>query len=296
MSDFIVAAKFTNPYSASSEDWDYGFIIRQSGTGSSRRHIHIVVTSRGRWDVAWQQGSSGENQTIAEGKLGRFNTRAGERNTLWLAAFGERGLLLVNGKFISELDLSSITGAGDISVITGAFAGDEVAGAVTRFEDFTALSMRKGYGPASGTLEDEPGRISGHSSGVWTQDLVTEATFASPSGMDWDYGFVIRNPEFDRLDVIGVNGNNWWFHKTRDIGDDEYTGVSEGYLSPGLRRENHLMLFALDHWGMFFVNGQLVSRLDLSHNLDYGNLYAMRGLFREHTGELSFSNFNVWTP
>ena len=82
MSNFIVSATFTNPYSASSNDWDYGFIIRESGTGSSARYIHIVVTSRGRWDVAWRQGSNGEYQDIKEGRLSRFDTSAGGQNKL----------------------------------------------------------------------------------------------------------------------------------------------------------------------------------------------------------------------
>ena len=35
-SDMIVSATFVNPYSAASNPWDYGFIIRQSGTGSTK--------------------------------------------------------------------------------------------------------------------------------------------------------------------------------------------------------------------------------------------------------------------
>ena len=50
---------------------------------------------------------------------------------------GERGYFFVNGEFIAALDLSTVTGAGDVSVITGAYTGNERAGAVTRYEDFT---------------------------------------------------------------------------------------------------------------------------------------------------------------
>ena len=296
MTDLIVSATFFNPYSASSNSWDYGFLIRSSGSDSSARFIQVVVTSRGRWEAAWRYGSSGENETIIEGRLGRFDTSSGGQNRLWLASFGERGLLFVNGDFISMLDLSEVTGSGDIAVITGAFTGNEVTGAATQYEDFQAGSLKKGYGPATDALDNEPGRVSGHSSGVWTQDLVTEATFTRPSGRDWDYGFIIRNPEFNRLEVIGVTGNNWWFHETRNVGDDGYTEVAEGRLDPGLHRENHLMLMAIEDWGLLFINGQLVSRLDLSHNIDYGGVSAMGGFYHGHTGESSFEDFNVWTP
>ena len=296
MSDMIVSSTFVNPYSAATNSWDYGFIIRRSGTESTARFITVAVTSRGRWDVSWRQGSASGNEEIAGGTLRKFDTSADGRNTLWLAALGKRGLFFVNGEFISMLDFSEVTGPGDVAVTTGAFTGGEVAGALTGYENFVGGSLVKGYGPANGELEYEAGFISEHSSGVWTSDLVTEATFTSPQGRDWDYGFVIRNPEFNTLEVIGVTGNNWWFHETRDVGDDEYTEMSEGRLSPALRQENHLILFAIEDWGLFFVNGQLVSRLDLSHNLDYGSVSAMGGFYNDHTGEPSFENFNVWTP
>ena len=296
MPDMIISATFVNPYPASSNSWDYGFILRHSGTGTSARVVIVTVDSRRRWDVAWRQGASAESQTIAEGSLGKLNTGAGGRNKLWLVSIGNRGLLFVNGEFISSLDLSDVTGAGDIAVITGAFEDDEVAGAVTRFEDFQISPLRKRYGPASGGLQKEPGSIAGHESGLWERDIIAEATFTGPPGSNWSYGFIIRNPEFNRLEVIGVDGNQWWFHKTRDVGDDEYTDVDEGRINPGLRRENHLVLFAFEDWGMFFVNGQFVARLDLSHNLDYGSVSVMGDFYLDHQSSPSFENFNVWTP
>ncbi len=295
ISDMIVSATFVNPYSAASSSWDYGFIIRARGTGSNGQFLRVVVTSRGRWIAAWQQGRNSESKTIAEGRLGRFDTGAGEQNILWLAAFGERGVLYVNGEFISMLDLSDLTDAGDVAIITGAFTGNEVAGAVTRFKDFLVAPLQKEYGPANGKLEYEQGFISEHDSGVWERDFMAEAEFTSPPGSDWDYGFTFRNPESDRLEVVGVTGSNWWFHQTRDVGDDEYTVVDDGRLSPGLSRKNHLLLLTIDDLGIFVVNGQLVTSLDLSHNQDYGNISAMGGFFEDHTGEPSFENFNVWT-
>ena len=45
--------------------------------------------------------------------------------------------------------------AGYIAVITGAFTGDEVAGAVTRFKNFKSDRLSRRYGPADGKLEKE---------------------------------------------------------------------------------------------------------------------------------------------
>lgn len=293
LADFVASATFINPYAASSGSWDYGFILRNSNTGSSVKFIQVAVTSRGRWQASWREGRGSESETIANGTLSGFDTSAGGRNRLWLAAFGGHGLLFVNGEFISALDLANVTGAGDIAVITGAFTDNEVAGAVTRFEDFQAFSFRNEFGPASGRLEYEKGSISEHESGVWARDIVVEANFFNPRGSDWSYGFVFRSPEYNRLEVVGVAGENRWFHDSRDVGDDEYTDVDKGRLTLGSK--NHLLLYAIEDVGILFVNGELVTRLDLSHNLDYGSVSVMGGFYNDHTGEPEFEKFNVWT-
>ena len=185
----VVEATFVNPYSAASNDWDYGFILRREHTGQA---IHIAVTSHRRWSLVWRETSSADNQQLGGGTIPAFDTSAGGRNHLRVVAIKERGWLFVNGEFVSSLDLSAVTRAGDVAVITGAFAGDELAGAVTRFENFQGERLRKRYGPADGKLEKESGLIATHRSGVKTRDLVVEAEFVNPQGNDWDYGFIIR--------------------------------------------------------------------------------------------------------
>ena len=296
ISDMIVSATFVNPYSAASNDWDYGFIIREEGGGGPE--IHIRVTSHRQWNVKWRSDGrdADTSQEIASGWLNNFDTRAGGSNYLWLLAAGSRGLLFINGEFISMLDLSAHTGSGDVAVATGFYKGGEVSGAVTRYEDFQGGSIAKEYGPASGRLENEPSFIPAHSSRVWTGDFVAEAEFVNPSGNDWDYGFLFRSPESGRLEVIAVTGYGWWYHDTSDVGDNEYTEIADGRMPSGsLRNRNHLMLMAIGDTGFFFANGQLITLLDLSHNLDYGDVSVMGGYFNDSTGEPQFRNFNVWT-
>ena len=298
VNDFVVESTFANPYSSGYNSWDYGFIIRKNPNAP---FIYMVVTSASRWAV--KSGEDAPYNNVGGGTLRSLNTSDGGKNHLRLVAIGERGWFFVNDEFVSSLDLSGVTGAGDIAVITGAFTGNEVDGKVTRFENFTGTRLTKRYGPADGRLEEEdPEGIAGHDSDVWTRDLVMGAEFISPQGEDWDYGFIIRNPEFNRLDVIGIHGIGYWFHKTRDIGDSEYTTV--GGLNPFLgstfrkkvRDRNHLLLIAIGDSGWFFLNDGLISRLDLSHNLDSGWVSIMGDFFHGHRGSPEFENFNVWAP
>ena len=296
MSDMVVSADFVNPYSAASNGWDYGFIIRDEG--GSGRDTHIVVTSNRHWIVNWR--SNGRNpdtsQKIASGRINEFDIRAGGSNNLWLLAAGNRGLLFINGEFISILDLSAHTGTGDISISTGNFTGNEVAGAVTKFEDFQGGSLSKEYGPVSGILKNEPGRVSTHGSNLWTQSFIAEAEFVNPGGSDWDYGFAFRSPKSNQLEIIVLTGYNQWYHYTKDAGDNEYTDVDNGRLLSGtLKNTNHLLLMVIEENGYFFINGELITMLDLSHNPDYGNVIAIAGFYNSHTAEPQFRNFNVWT-
>ena len=188
--------------------------------------------------------------------------------------------------------MSDVAGAGDVAVITGAFTGNEVAGAVTRFENFGGDRLSRRYGPAEGQLDI-------HNSGVRTRDLVIEAEFANPTGDEWYYGFAIRNRVFGHLEIVGLTDRKWWFHQTRDVGDDEYTDVASGYLRDAgisLRSRNHLVVIAFEESGWFFVNERLAAKLDLGHNLDSGEVSAMGGFFEGGTGKIRVEGFNVWAP
>ena len=294
MSDAAVSATFVNPYSSASGSWDYGFVIRKSG---GQALVQAVITSSGRWEVT--AGTSISNRKKSGGTLLSLNAGAGQRNTIVLFAVGQWGMLFVNGDFISLLDLSALARAGDVAVITGALGGNERSGASTRFVNFQAIQLYKRYGVSNGRLQGEADRLTEHSTGLWTRDLVAEAEFVSPSGSNWDYGFVIRNPEVTRLDVAGVTDEGRWFHNARSAGSGGYVDMAKGDL-PGSKAsiggKNHVMLLAFGGTGLFLFNGQMVARLDLSHNQDKGGVSVIANFFSGHQGSPSFSNLNVWTP
>ena len=132
-----------------------------------------------------------------------------------------------------------------------------------------------------------------------TRDLVMEAEFINPQGSDWDYGFIFRNPEFGRLDVISVTDDGWWVHETRDAGDAEYATVKEGSVVASRVRASHghhLLLIAIDEVGWLLSNGEFVAKLDLTDNQDHGSASALAGFFSNHRGTVSFERFTVWVP
>ena len=299
ISDMVIEATFVNPYSESSKSWSYGFFLRYDVTDYDPPFLQFIVSSNRSWAV-WT-GTDAPYDRVGGGTVGNLKTGSGGRNHLMVVAIGVRGWFFVNGEHIASVDLSSVAGPGDIAVITGAYTGHEVAGAVTRYEGFKGYALRKQYGPAEGVLEKEPGRIGTHWSGVRTRDLVAEAEFINPhNSQDWDYGFVIRNPEFGRLEVISVTNDERWYHDSSKVGDDAYTDVTSGYLrNSGVNlssNRNRLLLIAVEGSGWFFINDKLVTKLDLGHNQDVGSVGAMGDFFLSHNSRPEFKDFNVWAP
>ncbi len=296
MADITVNATFFNPYSADFHSWDYGFILRRDRFDQTAPFVQVVVSSDGRWSVL--TGASPPYTQIAGGALRFFSPQTGGSNTLNFTARGNRGTLWANGEVVGGIDLSDRVQAGDVAVITGAFAGNEVAGAATRYEYFVVTEWSRLYGPVGGTLESGTGVLGYHDSGTQLLTFTAEAEFVSPSGVDWDYGFAFRNSASNRLDAVIVTGNGWWHHYTLDLGDEEYTQVATGRLRDSgvsLKSRNILTLSAQSVVGSFSVNGIHVASLDLSHNLDEGNVAVIGNFFSDHLGAVNFEDFNVWT-
>ena len=63
-----------------------------------------------------------------------------------------------------------------------------------------------------------------------------------------------------------------------------------------IKGRNHLLLIAIGGSGWFFLNDALVSKLDLSDNMDSGQVSVMGDFFHGHHGSPEFENFNVWAP
>ena len=117
------------------------------------------------------------------GTIPTFDTSAGGRNHLRVIAVKERGWLFVNSEFVSALDLLDVTRAGGVAVITGEFTGSQLAGAITRFENFRGDRLSRRYGPADGKLEKEPGFGGWHRYSVpFREGLISHHTPASGIG------------------------------------------------------------------------------------------------------------------
>ena len=294
LDDFLVSATFLNPYSGVLGNWDYGFFLRDDRDLESGRFGYVVVTSEGKWSLRWRDRATGKTTVVSSGALDGLDVSAGGRNVLGVAVFGDRGLFLVNGEFVAVLDVSDMPESGDIAVITGAFKGNEATGGLTRVRDFEIWTLAMVHDSAAGEIEIGPNGTGRYPSGADALDFLVEVELTKPTGDVWHQGFMVRVGGPDRLDTVALNGDNAWFHGWKAEGGD--LEISGGFAGgePGDRR--HLLLVGFGPVGLFFVDGELVSRLDLSGNLERGEVMLVGGTDDDNVGEMRFVNFRVWAP
>ena len=133
ISDFYASATFYNPYAATKGGWDYGFEFRANTDGA----FAVVVDSSSNWYLYYYKGSSAwtkvQSGTLAEPlKLG-FD----DPNRLELEVSGTIGSFAVNGKVVSKnLDLTKLSGTGDVQCATGFFLKNYIEGSTTYAEEF----------------------------------------------------------------------------------------------------------------------------------------------------------------
>ena len=288
-------ATFVNPKAVGDQPIDYGFILRRGGEAAPP--IFIVFVTNSEWYVFAGVGSS--RDLVQDGTVERFNLEAGERNRIQLAAIGGTGWLFCNGALVAELDLSAAEHSGEVAVMTGFFAGNEVAGAKTTVENFAGQALEDRYLSDGGALQEgSQTNTLWHHSGVDTRDVVAEVAFPFPSGREWSAGFAVRNSEFNRTEIVGISGNDRWYHYTREPDDEDFTLVAEGELpAPEWWETNRrIRLIAFGALGWLFVDGKPVGPLDLSHNFDRGQVSIFAGLLGGQQEPREFHIFNVWAP
>ena len=283
LADMIVTATFVNPYAPSSNSWDYGFILRDSGSGPARRFFQVVVTSDGQWQLRWREGANSESEFISGGTLPSFEEGFGSRNRLWVAAFGQRGLFFVNGEFVSVLDLSKVPDAGDIAVISGAFTDNEVAGASTRYEEFEVVSMTA----ATQLDKDKWHRC---------EDYFIDTEFRGSAQIGWYHGIIVVDVNAGTSDSFIVISDATWVHFTGDAPDADLSDASSGSLDEigaGILPNNRLLMAAFGEKGWIFLNDVFVTQLDLTNSAGAGGVSFLSG---DDDGQQVLQTFKVWTP
>ena len=294
LDDFLASATFVNPYSGDAAVWDYGFYLRDDRDLENGRFGYVAVTSEGKWSLRWRDRASGQTTTVSSGHLNNLDISDGGRNLLEMAVFGHRGLLFVNGEFVAWLDVSDMPESGDVAVVTGIFKGNESSGALTGVRDFEIWALERVHQTNSGKVQVKPKGPWEYASDAEALDFLAEVEFVRPSGNDWSLGFLVRAVDSDRFDSVVVNSEDRWIHEWMRSGDD--TTVTDGGLASQFGDSVHLLLVGFGPVGLLFVDGELASRLDLSGNLETGDVRLIGNIGDRIMSPVQFEHFRLWAP
>jgi hypothetical protein len=324
--DFIVEARFTNPYAPSEMAWDYGFMFRYTGTN---QYYGLIITSEGEWSLSLRNDD--DFTTIAQQPLDTLNLDAGESNMLRLMAHEDQGYLTVNNQFVATLDLSDKQEAGDVNIATGYYNDHEREGSATRYDLFSlwALEQPPDLGTNwNGTLiasddfvdnrHDWNVRPSsdGQSSasirgGIYIIDIQTDSLIR------WE---IWREPLRDFVAEIDVaplaesasggiifgyqDSDNFFIARVSSYGDytieklenDEWETLADWQQEPEIRRDgdtNRLTLMRQGSTIRLYVNGIFMEQVEDS-SFATGEVGVVAGSGNAEQAEIMLDNFRLW--
>ncbi|MBN1120061.1 MAG: serine/threonine protein kinase [Anaerolineae bacterium] len=130
--DFIAEVTFTNPYSANFYRFSFGFLFRYD---RSDNHYRLYVVSPDKWVLNNWTGT--DSYSITQNGTFPINTEENGTNSFLMVAKGNQGLLIVNGIFVSQLDLSHRENFGEVCIGIGMVNNSELNGFSTGFQDFS---------------------------------------------------------------------------------------------------------------------------------------------------------------
>lgn len=136
--NFVVSARFYNPYSLSEGPWSYGFVFR--ATSTTNYNLIIAGAEEPFWVIAVQENGKGRDVVGKQpGQVFKIDTSPNGYNDVALVVIDENAILFVNGKFIDKVNLPEYVTSGRISVISGIYGA--LDGKSIKYENFTIRKL-----------------------------------------------------------------------------------------------------------------------------------------------------------
>ena len=127
--DMMAEVTFHNPYPASEESWNYGFLLRNSKLDV---YHWLYVDSKGEWGHEFRLGPDHSTLPYGNIRITNLDTTPGGSNKIRIVMVGDRLWAFVNGEFQRTSDLSAIQDVAPIALVI-----DDLREGETRFEGFT---------------------------------------------------------------------------------------------------------------------------------------------------------------
>ena len=283
LSDFVAEATFVG-------DLHNVWITARRDGAFDNWHAVILGETNGS-SFAWEHARSldGDAEHVQrEAVSSDIETGANARNHVRVIAYGDVGLLFINGAFEAELDFGGVTDAGGVQLV--AFGEkdtptSERSPVSVRFENFSVRPLDAAYGPENGAIEHKDDELINHFNSLTAMsDGVIEAAFSNPYPTrdgSWSVGFLFRAVGGEFHAVI-IRSNGKWYHRLRAEDADSTRFIAEEHSERVLTRANGsnlVRVVSIGEDGWLFVNGAFVAKLDLSDGAKIGDVVAVGKYF-----------------
>ncbi|HRQ39072.1 MAG TPA: protein kinase [Chloroflexota bacterium] len=158
--------------------------------------------------------------------------------------------------------------------------------------------------PTSGELPHDPddNTIEMFYPGISAADFVLNVHFLNPyptQAGSWDFGVTFRQEEPDEELRLVVRSDGLWNLNNRSQDGDEFVqdGNVSGILDLRPNEANQLTLIAIGDSGVFFLNEEFITTLDLSARQDEGEIALGTGFYttNERRGATTqYEDFAIW--
>lgn len=296
VTNFLATATFQNPFVSQEKDWTIGMWLRVersdalfwtrgfSFPGIRNNGLLLVIDASKRWRliertaVVAPQGRNVTDTLIQQGVVNGLNLEQGGSNTVSIAAYGDRGTLIVNGLAIATLDLSGALQAGDIVAVGGVDEDDEFAGSTTEITDFQVSEALEAADAASGS--EGIGRLSAGQPAIAFQsiegDFVFDADFPVQTPVfsgPWSWQITVQSEtQAAHLSVGSDFSTRLVLHEVLDDGSIEISTLFSSTLNTLTRERgdiNSAQISVIDGRLGIVINDVMMPGIDVVPDADY---------------------------
>ena len=311
--DFRLIATFNNPYNTEIGDWSHGVFFRDNSSSQYR----LSFTSQRQWKLSLFESVTGAFTTTQQGSFeqDRINLELEGLNTIRLDVLDDQAIFYLNDQRISLLDLSDHSQDGLIGIATGLERDTEYEGfqtIVTDYQIFVPSGLFEPTPTPTPTVTESPNLtlVNEFSEIYYVEQLVLEhdgetgveidstnfevsnfrleGTFSNPYSTDvgnWSHGIFFRDNDTAEYRLI-FNSSREWRLTLYEKGTNTFTTVERGSFAESLitidpSQENTLRLDVYNGQGIFFLNDQRITILDLTQHTSSGSIGVATGLERD---------------
>jgi hypothetical protein len=156
-------------------------------------------------------------------------------------------------------------------------------------------------GPQDGSLVDRDNRFEAGYASVDLRDFIVEATFFNPqlsAQGGWAYGFIFRQNS-NKFYVLKIISNFYWKVTLYTASSEAEIHLAQFFdMDTSSNGANRIKLLAEGNRGQLYINDKYVSDLDLSANLNAGDIAVTSELIYpggDIDGDVTYyENFTVW--